>query len=242
MCYHTQIPRRDELISAFAQDYELIAEYDNYYHANGFDHVPLPVITSDKPGKIQFFKWGLIPTWIKGREEALQIWDRTLSATCEKVFELPSFKESIYTKRCLIIINGFYENRHEGKNKYPYFIYLKDKKPFFLGGLWSDWIDKSTGEIVQTCAVITTPANSLMEKIHNTKKRMPLIIDRAEANKWLDSRTRQREIVELMRPFDDSKMESHTISRLINYYKTKNTNVPEICETVEYPELVLLNL
>ncbi len=242
MCYHLYTPDEKEMVSVFEDDYTLIGEYDRYYHNNAFLHNPVPVITQAQPMAIQPFRWGLVPAWVKNRVQAMELRDMTLNATAEHVFEKPSFKDSITGKRCLVVVKGFYENRHEGKYKYPYYISLAEERLFFLGGLYNEWTDPASGESFQTCSVVTTRANVLMERIHNTKKRMPLIIGRAEAAAWLDPAASADGLRALMQPFAADRMQAHTISRLLNQSRTRPTNVPEVCNAVTYPELALLDL
>lgn len=239
MCYHVQTPAKKELehLSVFEEDYKIIDEYEGYYHNNGFDHNDVPVITSEEPGAIQFFRWGLIPGWVNNIEKALEMQNFTLNATCENVFEKPSFKGSIYKKRCLVIVKGFFENRHEGKKKYPYFIFPANQPFFFLGGIYSEWADKTTGELLHTCSIITTPANSLMTTIHNSKMRMPLIIPNKKKALWLNPALKQEEITALMVPYNDAEMNAHTVAPLVNQYRLSDTNVPEVSLPVAYPEL-----
>jgi putative SOS response-associated peptidase YedK len=241
MCYHLYTPDTEELISVFEADYALEQEYERYYHNNAFLHHDLPLITQEAPKAIRAYSWGLIPAWVNTKEKALEIRDMTLNATCETVFEKPSFKDSILHKRGIIIAKGFYENRHEGKYKYPYFISAREQSFCFLGGLCQDWADPETGEYQHTCAIITTPANTLMEKIHNTKKRMPLLLAPDQLDQWLDPDATMTELQSLMQPYPVEKMQAHTISRLINQSNTRSTNIPEVCKEALYPELALLD-
>jgi putative SOS response-associated peptidase YedK len=41
-------------------------------------------------------------------------------------------------------------------------------EPFAFAGLWSEWVDKSTGELLHTYTILTSEANELLSKIHNT--------------------------------------------------------------------------
>tara|TARA_R110002020_G_scaffold184079_3_gene380847 strand:- start:40 stop:462 length:423 start_codon:yes stop_codon:yes gene_type:complete len=133
-------------------------------------------------------------------------------------------------------VTGFYEWRHFKKKTYPYFIYPKDNNLYLLAGIWEEWTDKETGEIRKTCSIITTAANSLMEQIHNTKKRMPLILDADNAGKWVSSGLEKEEIETLMKPIETSKMKAHTISRLVTS-RTENSNVKKVEEQMRYEEL-----
>jgi putative SOS response-associated peptidase YedK len=166
----------------------------------------MPVIINDNEKVIDVFKWGLIPQWIKSKEEADKIRINTLNARSESIFEKPSFRTAIQTQRCLIPATGFYEWQHQGKSKIPYFIELADKSTFAFGGIFSNWINKETGEIIQTFSIITTDANPLMAEIHNSKKRMPLILEKENEDMWLQGALSKTDIMELLVPFNENKM------------------------------------
>ncbi|MGM9508836.1 SOS response-associated peptidase [Larkinella sp. GY13] len=173
---------------------------------SGFTHPLLPVITEDDPKTIQLFKWGLIPAWAK-EDKAAELAKMTLNAREDTIFEKPSFKDSIVNHRCILLIDGFYEWRHEGKAKIPYYITLSDPKPFALGCIYSVWKGQPTFSIV------TTAANPIMEYIHNTKKRMPLMLSHEEQRRWIDPELTKAEIKELMQPLDESLMKTEVIEK-----------------------------
>src|SRR5665647_1935027 len=99
------------------------------YFVSGFIHPQLPIVKHDG---IFLYEWGLIPFWIKDHTAAKNIQNMTLNAVGETIFEKPSFRNSITTKRCLLGINGFYEWRNLTKVKYPYFIHTKSGDLFSL--------------------------------------------------------------------------------------------------------------
>ncbi len=207
-----------------------------FYFVSGFSHPQLPIVKHDG---IFFYEWGLIPFWIKDHFSSKDIQNKTLNAVGETVFEKPSFRKSIISKRCLIGINGFYEWREFNKQKYPYLIKTKSYEMFSLGCLYEHWVDISSGEIRNTFSIITTPANPLMERIHNVKKRMPLILKREDEGKWIDPHLKKEEIQKLIMPYDEADMTAYTISKKANS-TANNRNVPEIIEKFEYPELNIL--
>ena len=165
----------------------------------------------------------------------------TLNAKSETIFEKPSFRSSIGSKRCLLFVKGFYEWRDYNKKKYPYYIHLKNQSVFTFGGIYESWVNKSTGEIINSVSIITTEANPLMAEIHNSKKRMPLILNGAAMNKWIDPKIDKETITQLMKPFDESQMTAHTISKLITS-RSENPNQEKVKEIFEYPELPALSL
>jgi putative SOS response-associated peptidase YedK len=236
MCYTVASnKKREELRKTFDAVTDELVHDPEGYAMSGFTHPQLPVLLSDSPKKITLAQWGLIPHWVKSREQAHELWNQTLNAKGETIFEKPSFRSSALTKKCCVLVNGFFEWQSNGKVKTPHFIYLKDQEPFALGGLWEDWVDTSTGEIRRTCTIITTPANEMMSKIHNEKLRMPLIIPHGEEQKWL-STADEAGTRKMIVPFDSSLMYAHPVSRLVNG-RSGNPNVPEAQLPAE-PELV----
>jgi len=208
-------------------------ELDTYYFVSGFIHPQLPIVKHDG---IFHFEWGLIPSWIKDTNAAKDIQDMTLNAVGETVFEKPSFRNSITTKRCLLGINGFYEWRDVNKEKYPYFIHTKSGDIFSLGCIYESWVDKVTGEIRNTFSILTTPANPLMERIHNLKKRMPLILSPEDEKRWIEPKLTRDQINELIKPYPESDMIAYTVSQNVNSARN-NRNVAQSQEKVDYPEL-----
>ncbi len=204
-----------------------------YFFVSGFSHPLLPIIKHDG---IFLYSWGLIPTWVKDEQTAREIQVKTLNAVGETVFEKASFKKSILTKRCLLPVHGFYEWQDYKKLKYPYYIQPKDGSLFSLGCVYENNIDYSTGEVTNTFSIVTTTANPLMEKIHNLKKRMPLIIKREDEKKWIDPHLSVEAIKNLIQPFDENKMKAYTISKNASNSKF-DRNVPEIITPHVYSEL-----
>lgn len=217
-------------------EFELAPDHESKYYASGFDYPKMPVITNELPERIQEYRWGLIPAWTKTEFEAMAIRAKTLNARSDTIFEKPSFRTAIRQRRCLIPADGFYEWREFNGKKYPYYIFLKDKEIFSFAGIWEPWIDSATGEVLKTFSIITTEANPLMEKIHNTKKRMPLILPRDLERDWLQNGLSNEAIQGLMKPFDESLMEAYTISKLITS-RNSDRNVRAIQEFFKYPEL-----
>ncbi|MBP7272665.1 MAG: SOS response-associated peptidase [Saprospiraceae bacterium] len=150
----------------------------------GFQFPKTPIITNKQTDEIQLFNWGLIPFWAK--DDTIK--KNTLNARFETINEKPSFR-NIINNRCLVLADGFYEWKwldEKGKQKQKYELTLPDNETFAFGGLWSEWLDKSTGELVYTYTILTIAANELMSRIHNTKKRMPIIVSASNEKRWLN--------------------------------------------------------
>jgi putative SOS response-associated peptidase YedK len=202
-----------------------------YYHAYGLPE--LPAVCSANPGKIRFLKWGLIPSWVKSDEDAEAIRYKTFNARSEGIASKPSFSYSFISKRCLIPVKGFFEWQHVGKSKVPWYIYSADNDIFTLAGLFSEWTSSSTGQIISTFSIITTDANDMMAEIHNSKKRMPAILERDNEKRWIDLAISSSDALSLLKPCPSEILKAHTISPLIND-RTANRNSPEIIRPYNY--------
>jgi len=237
MCYNISIIKKmadiEELFGARFAEQEA---YEYIYHSSAFSAPYHPVITNENVSTIQFYQWGLIPFWIKDENAANRIRFRTLNARAETIHDKPAFRFSIKDRRCLVIVDGFYEWREVNKKKYPYYIKLVDNTAFAIAGIWDTWWNRETGETKNTFSIITTKANPLLERIHNTRKRMPVILKQEDHKRWLNTELDRSVIDSLLIPFDDKQMDAYPVSRLITTRGT-NTNVPGVMEKYRYEEL-----
>jgi putative SOS response-associated peptidase YedK len=234
MCFTVNVNLiKEELENRFGAT---LIDPDNYrpsYYYHAFSLPDLPAICSGSSGSIRLLKWGLIPSWTKNSEEAKVIRFKTFNARSESLQEKPSFSASFKTKRCIIPVKGFFEWQHVGKDKIPWYIYRSDNEVLSLAGLYNDWTDSATGEVISTFSIITTGANDLMSKIHNSGKRMPAVLDRKGEASWIDITTSVSEAFELLKPLPDEILTAHTIGPLVND-RNSNRNTPAVVEPYQY--------
>jgi len=182
----------------------------------------IAVILKDDSRKLGLLKWGLIPGWAKDP----RIGNRMINARAETLAEKPSFKHPVRRKRCLIVADGFFEWKKEGKQKIPMYIFLKDQKPFVFAGLWDTWTSPE-GKKVSTCTIITTEPNKFMEKIHN---RMPVILPKEHIDLWLDREVQdEQQVLPLLKSYPEKEMDAYEVSRMVNSPKN---NTPEVIRKV----------
>ncbi len=209
----------------------------------GFDYgksAVLKAIPGVKDFEILQMEWGFIPSYIRNRDALVKMRmgykdDNgqfkppmiTLNAVSEEILAPNKiFRDAALHRKCLVISSGFFEWKHvyplnkrtgeplKTATKYPYHIKLKDKEYFFMAGIWQPWTDKETGEYVESFAIITTKANSLMEQIHNSKKRMPTILTEDLAYEWLFDNLDEARISEIAKfQFPSEEMEAYTIAK-----------------------------
>lgn len=185
MCFHSQQQKSpQEIAKRFNFDIDQVPENVTGIF-NGFDFPKTPVISNENINKVQLFDWGLIPSWSMDNE----IRKFTLNAKIETLAQKPSFKDVI-NNRCLVLSSGFFEwqwRDSKGKEKRKYLIQSTQQEIFAFAGIWSEWINPITGETQKTYSIVTTEANELMSEIHNTKKRMPVILSKANEFDWLNA-------------------------------------------------------
>ncbi|MFX1565961.1 MAG: SOS response-associated peptidase [Promethearchaeota archaeon] len=236
MCYHYTVPDIDHIQLRFEAKFAERKTFDRVYHVSGFVNPELPVITNEAPDTIQMLKWGLIPHWVKDTPTATTLQYRLLNARAETIHEKPAFRSLISSKRCLVLADGFFEWRHFKDRTYPYHIQLTSGAPFAFAGLWDSWRHPETGETLKTYTIITTWANSLLEQIHNKRKRMPVILHPADEKPWLQVELSRDAIDSFLVPFEANKMMAHPVSRLITTKGVKK-NIPDAIKPEMYPEL-----
>lgn len=255
MCYWVGTKNvRDEILSRLQKepDYELGQLFYNtfvadaqlplldYYVAIGKSGPQLNALTSEGTGNLLFknMRWGM--PWSYTDKKTGQIYSRELiNSTCEKLFLI--HHNQVFTHRCLIPIDGYYEFFHFAGEVYPYFIKPKEGL-FYAGGVWSEQTDIESGEITVSFSIITTPPNTLTGRLHNNPKapngpRMLLLIPEERIEYFLDPNLTAKDLKNLFLPFSDNKMDAYPVSRFLRKEFGNKINTPEVRRKIDYPEL-----
>jgi len=172
---------------------------------------PILALPNDGKNRADFFLWGLIPSWAKDPS----IGNRLINARAETLTEKPSFRAAYQYRRCLIFTSGFYEWKTipGQKAKGPFFIYLKDGRPFAFAGLWEIWNSPDGGQLL-SCAIITTTSNAWMAELH---PRMPVILRPSDYAQWISpAPLPTRGLLPLLQPFPAEEMTGYPVSTLVN--------------------------
>jgi putative SOS response-associated peptidase YedK len=175
-------------------------------------------------------KWGM-PFFNMEKKEYIF---KLINAVGETIAEKKTFSKHFREDRALIPTTGFFEWKAiTEKIKQPYFISLKTNDTFALAGIWGRWnmtVDdeetiikkKKTNpkyvpkkEVVETFSIITTTPNKLLTEIHNTKPRMPIILDQKNWDAWLDRDLQEPGTLKgFLRPYPDEKMQAWPVKKL----------------------------
>ncbi len=179
---------------------------------------PVAVVANTGENRLDYFVWGLIPSWAKDPS----IGNRMINARGETLAEKPSFRTAYRRRRCLILADGFYEwQQGPGRTKIPHYIHLKSGEPFAFAGLWETW-NSPLGDTVLSCTIITTEANERLASLHH---RMPVILPESAYERWLDPSERQpAELDDLIAPYPAEEMDAYPVSTVVN---SPANDVPE---------------
>lgn len=260
MCYSTQ---QGKPKTALEERFDAVAKLPEYlddddlqqYYINGFGkhringgkkeavHPIMLVLPQENKKFLAPLMWGLIPYWESG-ENAEEYYKKQikygsgLNAQSEKLFVSGMYKNSAMHRRCIIPVTGFFEphtTAHKVKGrpfKVPFFFERKDQNFLNLAGIYDFTKDGQA-----TFTILTKKATPLFEKIHNTKKRRPVILPDQAIEAWLDN-TAEREAIEaiIANDMEDDDLNAYPISR--DLYNTRiDTNRPDITDRVDYEEV-----
>jgi putative SOS response-associated peptidase YedK len=240
-------------LEKLVRDYKFLD--NDYENADGLKYQKVAVLKRKEGVEdfdVVEMEWGFMPKYWKNREEATKnrygfknekgefIQYLTLNAKSEELlFPNKMYRDATLHRRCLILSGGFVEAHHyfgthkktgaplKTPSRQPYKIGVKDKPIFYFAGIWEPWTDQTTGEYVETVSLVTTKAigHSMMEQIHNTKFRMPTILNDELAWEWMFGNLTEERITEIAKTqFPSDQMEACEIEK--GYKVSSNPFVP----------------
>ncbi|NCW12736.1 MAG: SOS response-associated peptidase [Chitinophagia bacterium] len=198
---------------------------------SGFSYSKWPVLFYSDESKSTLeaglMHWELIPHWVSNEKELNESRKKytTLNIKGENILSNKVAGPFIIKKRCLVLASHFFEWQQIEKEKIPHCISLQEQNLFYIAGVWNIWTNRQTGDIIPSFGIITTEANEMMSKIHNTKKRMPTILDDDLAAQWINSNLSEKEVNSLaIHQFKTDKMKSHTVAK--NFQQSNDPSAP----------------
>jgi len=170
----------------------------------------LAIRTSPETGQAEYamLRWGLLPFWSKTSKTKFPL----INARAEGIEKKPSFRGPFKYRRCIIPASGFYEWGKRAGGKQPYFIRPIGGGYFGMAGIWDHWQGQG-GQVIESCAIITTEANKLIQEIHD---RMPVILEQSDQAAWLDPGAGQGDLLAMLKPYQAEQMEAYPVSNRVN--------------------------
>ncbi|MCE9606590.1 MAG: SOS response-associated peptidase [Planctomycetia bacterium] len=192
---------------------DLIAEFafeppTKLVWAPRFNVAPTQNIAIVKEGRLSYARWGLIPSWA----DDPKVGSTLINAKAEEVAEKPTFRSSFRRGRCLILADGFYEWKQEGKVKQPYYIRMADDRPFAFAGLADHW--ERDDRAIDSATILTTEASPMMSEIHD---RMPVILPKEAYELWLDPQFPGKEaLLGILKPYSSDDLLATPVGSFVN--------------------------
>ena len=175
-----------------------------------------PVIVWDEElgtRTLQMMFWRFLPPFV-GDPRKFRL--DTINAKGETLLGSKIWREGFLHSRCLVPVDSFVEwRRVSEKAKLPWLFGMKDDSPFALGGVWRHWRSPDRKHAMDTFAIITTEPNELVAE-KTGHDRMPVIVARADYQRWLEPGDEDRPPIDLIRPFDSDKMKAWRVDPRIN--------------------------
>lgn len=201
MCGRYTITQKTNKI---VQQFKLDPEDEDFHPLyNAAPGMKLPLITSEKPQKLQLLKWGLV---------ASSSMPPIINTRADSLLDKKTFAPLIQSRRCAIFADGFYEWKKIGKSKAPYRFTLTDESLFCFAGLWNTFT-KPDGSQSEAFTIITTTPNKWLEGIHN---RMPVILMPGQEKLWLNTALEFSHLHQLLQPLPQQHMKRCAVSSLVN--------------------------
>jgi putative SOS response-associated peptidase YedK len=211
MCGRYRLSRRKQIIEEHFDS--ISGEEDWIPRYNIAPTQPVPIIRQhpkEPRRELSLVRWGLIPSWAKDASGAAQM----INARSETAGTKPAFRGALASRRCLVPADGFYEWARSGQAKQPFCFEVNDGELFAFAGIWDRWKDPS-GQWIKSCSILTTTPNAVTPAVHD---RMPVILDRADYDLWLDPGMKNVDAVsEMLKPYDARMMRSYPVSNRVNH-------------------------
>jgi putative SOS response-associated peptidase YedK len=190
------------------------------YNIAPMQDVPIVRLNAAGERELTQVRWGLVPRFAKDPS----IGSRMINARSETALERNAFRNAFLRHRCLLPASGFYDWKTTPWGKQPLHVQRKDGGPMGLAGLYERWLSPE-GQVLDTCTILTTDANSLLRATHD---RMPVIVPPDDYARWLD--TSASDVEDLLRPYPDDELTVHPVSTRVNAVRNDD---PSLIEPVE---------
>jgi putative SOS response-associated peptidase YedK len=167
-------------------------------------------------------RWGLIPPFLKGEVPKFP----TMNARIETLETAPAFRDAWKKgQRCIVPAEAFYEwQLIPDAPRQPWFISLANNDVMPFAGLWDRSV-KADRTVVESCTIITLPANDFMAKIDLEKQRMPAILRREDVEMWLTGTPEQAKA--LLLQFPGEQLHAYKVSTRVNSPKNDDQTLME---------------
>ena len=229
MCGRIVVTRPLDVLAAYFGAAEVVATErpPSWNVAPGAD---IPAVAGTRGGRrLGTMRWGLVPSWSNDPSAG----PRPTNARVESIVDKAVFSEALERRRCLVVVDGFYEwRRPAGGPKQPYLLDLADGSgdPFALAAIW----DRNAGEV--SCAVVTAPSDGNLAWLHD---RMPVRLRGDQWDEWLDPTNHDvAHLVHLLEAPATVALRARPVSTRVNSARNDGPELVEIFSGEVQPQLL----
>ena len=121
----------------------------------------------------------------------------------------------LYGQRCVVPLAGFYLwHRSQTGVSQPFYVRLVNRGVFGVAALWERTVLDKGEDVIESCALLTVPANSLLAEIDESGQ-MPAILRRQDYSEWLGAKAAKAQ--SLLQTYPVERMVTHPVSPHVNY-------------------------
>ena len=241
MCFHANFKEKVEKLEkklGVELPQQILRDLFNIpqYHLNGFAHPNMLVIPQQFPKLLVPAVWGIVPQnktskQIKEYYKESVGYGGGLNARSEKLFNHFIYKKVVSTQRCIIPVSGFFEPHEYLKKKYPFYVHRADNEPLIFAGIYT------VIDTYVTFSILTTKASLLLAKVHNSKKRQPVMLQDHQVSLWLSNQLDSNAINQIIEtPLPDNMLEAYPVSKAL-FSPKEDSNIKSITNKASYSEL-----
>jgi len=196
---------------------------------NGLNEETVLTITSENQNHISPAIWGMLP------EEYIDDWyifqniSNTLNISGEELYQDSWKTKSLFSRRCLIVVTGFFTSYLHQGTICPYYVSRVDNRAFCIAGIYNQLEDGFL-----TCSILTQKADDFIASIHNLGTQMPMVLGSEFSQDWLDRGLNKNQIKCIIDNPCSKCLEAHLIAKeLFNH----NITYDSILEPVFHESL-----
>jgi putative SOS response-associated peptidase YedK len=177
------------------------------YNVCPTDIIDVMILADEGKAKLVPMRWGLIPAWWKKTLREFKL--ATFNARAETITEKATFKSAFKRRRCIIPASGYYEWETTPSGKIPHYYTRSNGQLIGIAGIWDEWTDIETGEIIKSCAMVITEPSAFAAKYHD---RMPVILEPEQFQDWLTATSG----TEVLKPAAENVLQERAVSTRVN--------------------------
>ena len=208
--------------NSIEEELEIPYKYPKIYKKqkviNGLNENTLSVVTQENSDIINYAIWGLLPEEFDDKWNVFQEISNTLNTDLEQIEDqnILNFK-SLAHKRCLIVATGFFTSYLFNGKLFPYYIHLKNEKPFCFAGIYNQMTDGFL-----TCSLLISKSAPYLKNIPHISSKLPIILEPRNYQYWLDNNLSSEAIKIMLASQNKFNFKAYPISK--EFYKKKYDN------------------